>query len=231
MVNVEQTINTDPVVKNCGDSLYILQSSVCDVLENGQQKSSNEESINHRVDFETTSNTNGHQESPPKNFSSRTQLLPNSTHSSATTEVLLRDSNCSTSNTDLCLQWRNKYNLCWLDCVLSALVHLEALKFALVEDDEKCLLQRLLTKYNQATVLLNTCKRSKVKGEFIQLLFFHIQTDLIKEFSTMPLKMPLFYFKITNESGTSQYYECAGFCALAHRLPVTPAIVSVFSVG
>ncbi|XP_052527226.1 SUMO-specific isopeptidase USPL1 [Tympanuchus pallidicinctus] len=163
VVNVEQTINTDPVVKNCGDSLCILQSSVCDVLENGQQKSSNEESINHRVDFETTSNTNGQQESPPKNFSSRTQLLPNSTHCSATTEVLLRDSNCSTSNTDLCLQWRNKYNLCWLDCVLSALVHLEALKFALVEDDEKCLLQRLLTKYNQATVLLNTCKRSKVK--------------------------------------------------------------------
>ncbi|XP_048787912.1 SUMO-specific isopeptidase USPL1 [Lagopus muta] len=163
VVNVEQTINTDPVVKNCGDSLCILQSSVCDVLENGQQKSSNEESINHRVDFETTSNTNGHQESPPKNFSSRTQLLPDSTHSSATTEVLLRDSNCSTSNTDLCLQWRNKYNLCWLDCVLSALVHLEALKFALVEDDEKCLLQRLLTKYSQATVLLNTCKRSKVK--------------------------------------------------------------------
>ncbi|XP_015707499.1 SUMO-specific isopeptidase USPL1 isoform X2 [Coturnix japonica] len=160
---VEQTINTDPVVKNCGDSLSIPQSSVCDVLENGQQKSNSEESINQKVDFKTTSNTNGHQESPPKNFSSGTQLLPNSTHSSTTSEVLFRDKNCSTNNTGLCLQWRNKCNLCWLDCVLSALVHLEALKFALVEDDEKCLLQRLLTKYNQAAVLLNTCKRSKVK--------------------------------------------------------------------
>ncbi|XP_072217740.1 SUMO-specific isopeptidase USPL1 isoform X2 [Excalfactoria chinensis] len=162
--NVEQTINTDPVVKNCGDSLCIPQSSVCDVLENGQEKSNIEESISQKVDFETTSNTNGHQESPPKNFSSGTQLLPNSTHSSTASEVLLRDNNCSTNNTDLCLQWRNKCNLCWLDCVLSALVHLEALKFALVgEDGEKCLLQRLLTKYNQAAVLLNTCKRSKVK--------------------------------------------------------------------
>ncbi|POI28927.1 hypothetical protein CIB84_007322, partial [Bambusicola thoracicus] len=164
VVNVEQSINTDPVVKSCVDSLCIPQSRVCDVLENGQQKSNSEESINQKVDFETTSNTNGRQESPPKNFSSRTQLLPNSTHSSTTSEVLLRDNNCSTNNTDLCLQWRNKYNLCWLDCVLSALVHLEALKFTPVEeDDEKCLLQRLLTKYNQATVLLNTCKRSKVK--------------------------------------------------------------------
>lgn len=164
VVNVEQAINTDPVVKSCGDSLCIPQSRVCDVLENGQQKSNSEESINQKVDFETTSNTNGHQESPPKNFSSRTQLLPNSTHSSTASEVLLRDNNCSTNNTELCLQWRNKYNLCWLDCVLSALVHLEALKFALVEeDDEKCLLQRLLTKYSQATVLLNTCKRGKVK--------------------------------------------------------------------
>ncbi|XP_021234067.1 SUMO-specific isopeptidase USPL1 isoform X2 [Numida meleagris] len=116
------------------------------------------------MDFETTSNTNGHQESPPKNFSSRTQSLSNSTHSSTTSEIFLRANNCSTNNTDLCLQWRNKYNLCWLDCVLSALVHLEALKFALVEeDDEKCLLQRLSTKYNKANVLLNTCKRSKVK--------------------------------------------------------------------
>lgn len=180
MVNVEQAINTDPVVKSCGDSLCIPQSRVCDVLENGQQKSNSEESINQKVDFETTSNTNGHQESPPKNFSSRTQLLPNSTHSSTASEVLLRDNNCSTNNTELCLQWRNKYNLCWLDCVLSALVHLEALKFALVEeDDEKCLLQRLLTKYSQATVLLNTCKRGKVKGEYIQQLFFHIRIDLM----------------------------------------------------
>ncbi|NXJ10777.1 USPL1 isopeptidase, partial [Odontophorus gujanensis] len=162
VVSVEQTINTGPAVKNCGNSFCIPQSSVCDVLQNGQQKSNNEESVNQKVDFETTTNTNGHQESPP-NFSSRTQLLSNSSHSSTAAEILLRDNNCSTNNTDLCLQWRNKYNLCWLDCVLSALVHLEALKFALVEGDEKCLLQRLLTKYNQAAVLLNTCKRSKVK--------------------------------------------------------------------
>ncbi|OXB58076.1 hypothetical protein ASZ78_008416 [Callipepla squamata] len=176
VVSVEQPINTGPVVKNSCNSFCIPQSSVCDVLQNGQQKSNNEESINQKVDFETTTNTNGHQESP--NFSSRTQLLSNSSHSSTTAEILLGDNNCSTNNTDLCLQWRNKYNLCWLDCVLSALVHLEALKSA--EGDEKCLLQRLLAKYNQASVLLNTCKRSKVKGECIQLS--HIQIDLVQIF-------------------------------------------------
>ncbi|NXC50526.1 USPL1 isopeptidase, partial [Penelope pileata] len=162
VVNVERTINTDSVVKNCGNSLCIPKSSVCDVLQNGQQKSNCEESFKQNVDFETT--TTSHQESPPKNSSSRTQLFPNSDRSSTASEIFLRDNKDSMSNTNLCLQWRNKCNLCWLDCILSALVHLEALKFALVEEcDEQCLLQRLLTKYNQATVLLNTCKRGKLK--------------------------------------------------------------------
>ncbi|NXI68442.1 USPL1 isopeptidase, partial [Anseranas semipalmata] len=165
VVNVEETVNTDPVVKTCENSLCIPKLSVCDVLQNDQQKTNNEESFKQKVDFETTANTNGYQESPPKTSSPRTQLLPNSERCSTTSEILLRDDKGSTNDTDLCLQWRNMYKLCWLDCILSALVHLKTLKFALTEesDDEKCLLQRLLTKYNQATVLLNTCKRSKLK--------------------------------------------------------------------
>ncbi|XP_076220415.1 SUMO-specific isopeptidase USPL1 isoform X1 [Aptenodytes patagonicus] len=165
VVNVEHTINTDPVVKCYQNSLCIPKSSLHDVLQNNQQKPNNNvESCIQKVDFETTTNTN-YQESPAKTFSPRTQLLPNSELCSTTSEILLKDDKVSANNTDLCLQWRNVHNLCWLDCILSALVHLETLKFALAEEynDGKCLLKELLTKYNQATVLLNTCKRSKVK--------------------------------------------------------------------
>ncbi|KAM6146212.1 SUMO-specific isopeptidase USPL1 isoform 1-T1 [Phoenicopterus ruber ruber] len=164
--NVEHTINTDPVVKCYQNSLCIPKSSLPDVLQNDPQKPSNNvESCIQKVEFETTANTNSCQESPPKASSPRTQLLPNSELRSTTSEILLKDDKGSANNRDLCLQWRNRHNLCWLDCILSALVHVETLKFALAEEynDGKCLLQELLTKYNQATVLLNTCKRSKVK--------------------------------------------------------------------
>ncbi|KAM6140581.1 SUMO-specific isopeptidase USPL1 isoform 1-T2 [Pterocles gutturalis] len=166
VVNVEHTINTDPVVKCYQNNLCIPKSSLHDVLQNDQQKPSNNvEFCAQKVDFETTTDTNNHQESPSKTSSPRTQLLPNSELSSTTPETVLKDDTGSAENTDLCLQWRNVHNLCWLDCVLSALVHLETLKFALTEEYNggKCLLQELLTKYNQATVLLNTCKRSKIK--------------------------------------------------------------------
>ncbi|XP_010133412.1 PREDICTED: SUMO-specific isopeptidase USPL1-like, partial [Buceros rhinoceros silvestris] len=162
-VNVEHAINTDSVVKYSQNSLSIPKSSLHDVLQNDQQKpNSTIDSCMQKVDFETT---NSYQESLPKTSSPRTEFLPNTELCSTTSEVLLRDDKSSTNNTDLCLQWRNAHKLCWLDCILSALVHLETLKFALAEEynDGKCLLQKLLTKYSQATVLLNTCKRSKVK--------------------------------------------------------------------
>ncbi|NWS51622.1 USPL1 isopeptidase, partial [Chunga burmeisteri] len=166
VVNVEHTINTDPVVKSYGNSFCIPKSSLHDVLQNDQPKPGDGlESCMQKVDFETTTTATNYQESPPKISSPRTQLLPNSELCSTTCETLLKDDKRSTNNTDLCLQWRNMHNLCWLDCILSALVHLETLKFALAKEcnDGKCLLQKLLTEYNQATVLLNTCETSKVK--------------------------------------------------------------------
>ncbi|NXN12470.1 USPL1 isopeptidase, partial [Indicator maculatus] len=165
-VNVEHTVNADSVVKCHQNSLCIPKPSLHDVLQNGQQKPiKSVESCLQKVDFETTTNTNGYQESPPKASSPGTQLLANYELCSTASEVLLKDDKGSTNNTDLCLQWRNSHKLCWLDCILSALVHLETLKFALPEEynDGTCLLQKLLTKYNQATVLLSGCKRNKVK--------------------------------------------------------------------
>ncbi|NXX37925.1 USPL1 isopeptidase, partial [Tricholaema leucomelas] len=165
-VNTECSISADSVVKGYQNSFCIPKSSLHDVLQNDQQKPTNNvESCLQKVDFETTTNTNSYQEGPPKTSSPRTQHLANSELCSAASEVLLKDEKGSTNNKDLCLQWRNSHKLCWLDCILSALVHLETLKLALAEEynDETCLLQKLLTKYDQATVLLNSCKRNKVK--------------------------------------------------------------------
>ncbi|NXN04959.1 USPL1 isopeptidase, partial [Sylvia borin] len=164
--NVEHTINADSIVKGYQSSLCIPKASLHDVLQNDQQNSGNHEgSCIQKVDFETTTKTNNYQESPPKTSSPKTQLLPNSELLSTASEISLKESKDSSNNRDLCLQWRGIHNLCWLDCILSSLVHLETLKSALSEEynNGKCLLQKLVTKYNQASVLLNTCKRSKVK--------------------------------------------------------------------
>ncbi|NWR71657.1 USPL1 isopeptidase, partial [Centropus unirufus] len=165
VVHVEHTITTDPVVKCYQKSVCVPKSSLHDVLQKDQQKPvNNVGSCVQKVHCETTS-TNNYHENPPETSGPGTQFLPNSEFCSTASETVLKGDKGSTSNTDLCLQWRNMHNLCWLDCILSALVHLETLKVTLAGEYNggKCLLLNLLTKYYQATALLNTCKRSKVK--------------------------------------------------------------------
>lgn len=168
VLKVEHTITADSVVKGNQNSLCIPKASLHDALQNDRQNPGNQVvSCMQKVDFETTTKTNNYQQSPPKTSSLKTQPLPNSEVLSTASEISLKEDKGPTKNRDLCLQWRNMHNLCWLDCILSALVHLETLKSALTEEynDGKCLFQNLLTNYNQASILLNTCKRSKVKGE------------------------------------------------------------------
>ncbi|NXX29177.1 USPL1 isopeptidase, partial [Nicator chloris] len=166
VLKVEHTINADSIVKGCQNSACIPKASLHDVLQTDQKNpGSHVGSCMQKVDFEATTKTNNYQESPPKTSSPATQVLPNSGLLSTASEISLKENKDSNNNRDLCLQWRSIHNLCWLDCILSALVHLETLKSALAEEynNGKCLLQKLVTKYNQASVLLNTCKRSKVK--------------------------------------------------------------------
>ncbi|NXO45049.1 USPL1 isopeptidase, partial [Locustella ochotensis] len=166
VLDVEHTTNADSIVKGYRNSSCIPKASQHDVLQNDQQNPGNHVGFcMQKVDFETTTKTSNYQESPPKTSSPKTQLLPNSELLSPASEISLKKNKESNNNRDLCLQWRSIQNRCWLDCILSALVHLETLKSALAEEynNGKCLLQKLVTKYNQASVLLNTCKRSKVK--------------------------------------------------------------------
>ncbi|XP_060047650.1 SUMO-specific isopeptidase USPL1 isoform X2 [Erinaceus europaeus] len=69
------------------------------------------------------------------------------------------------------VQWRNAYALCWLDCILSVLVHLEGLK-SIVTDlcSEDSVFWRLFTKYNQTNKLLHTSQVNGVKGEYCKKL-------------------------------------------------------------
>ncbi|XP_006894145.1 PREDICTED: SUMO-specific isopeptidase USPL1 [Elephantulus edwardii] len=68
------------------------------------------------------------------------------------------ENNSKSMGQAFCVQWKNAYSLCWLDCILSALVHLKALKMAVTElgSGEDSIFRRLLTKYERANELLCT---------------------------------------------------------------------------
>nr|KAF6375747.1 ubiquitin specific peptidase like 1 [Pipistrellus kuhlii] len=87
---------------------------------------------------------------------------------------------CQTS----CVQWRNSDALCWLDCLLSLLVHLEVVKKTVMTDlcsNEESLFWQLFTKYNQASKLLHASHLDAVRDrDFTKLIsvFERIETCL-----------------------------------------------------
>ncbi|XP_052025060.1 SUMO-specific isopeptidase USPL1 isoform X2 [Apodemus sylvaticus] len=80
----------------------------------------------------------------------------------------------------LCVQWKNTQALCWLDCVLSALVHLEVLRNTVLEvcSREECVFGRLFEMYHQAEKLLHTHHLHGVTGEDCKKLTSEIFTEL-----------------------------------------------------
>lgn len=79
---------------------------------------------------------------------------------------MLPESRCTSFCQTSCVQWKNSYALCWLDCILSALVHLEEVKKVVMTDlcpKEESVFLQLFTKYNQASKLLHT-SHLDVKG-------------------------------------------------------------------
>ncbi|KAF5916370.1 hypothetical protein HPG69_017604 [Diceros bicornis minor] len=94
------------------------------------------------------------------------------------------ESKCTSFCQTLCVQWKNAYALCWLDCILSALVHLQGLKNALTDlcSKEESVFWRLFTKYDQANKLLHTNQLDGVEdGECKKLtseIFAKIETCL-----------------------------------------------------
>ncbi|XP_039111144.1 SUMO-specific isopeptidase USPL1 [Hyaena hyaena] len=94
------------------------------------------------------------------------------------------ESKCTSLCQSSSVQWRNANALCWLDCILSALVHLEELKNTVADlcSKEESVFWQLFTKYNQASKLLHTSQFDGVKdGDCKKLpseIFAKIETCL-----------------------------------------------------
>ncbi|XP_044298011.1 SUMO-specific isopeptidase USPL1 isoform X1 [Varanus komodoensis] len=99
------------------------------------------------------------QESLPETSSMHVQLLSNSEIGSSVPQILHQDRPFLSE--PLCLHWRNSHALCWLDCILSVLVHLATLKTIQTSPDSgnTSIIKRLFAKYGQATALVNTYGR------------------------------------------------------------------------
>ncbi|XP_066476542.1 SUMO-specific isopeptidase USPL1 [Tiliqua scincoides] len=153
LMDTEQTLNTDFVSELNEDHQYETQSKQLDGSSIKRPNFNNTaESMEQKMGLEMAV-----QESSLATFTMQTQLLPDSSVS----ENQHQDNKSLPE--PLCLQWKNMYALCWLDCILSALVHLETLKMNLSGSvSEKLpIIQRLLAEYNQASELVHTCQRGK----------------------------------------------------------------------
>lgn len=69
-------------------------------------------------------------------------------------------------NSQRLLQWKNRKSLCWLDCILSALVQSRTLGFFVAkhENDKESLILNLFAKYNEATALCKQITKKKQTG-------------------------------------------------------------------
>ncbi|KAM4860099.1 SUMO-specific isopeptidase USPL1 isoform 1-T3 [Thomomys bottae] len=78
------------------------------------------------------------------------------------------------------VQWRNAHALCWLDCILSALVHLEWLKTTVTElcSKEESIFWRLFEKYSQANKLLYINQLEGDKDEHGEKLTSEVFTEI-----------------------------------------------------
>ncbi|XP_067419038.1 SUMO-specific isopeptidase USPL1 isoform X2 [Emydura macquarii macquarii] len=232
LVDAEHTLNTDLVFKYNGYNLCMTQPC----LPDDQQKHNRmAECLEQNVDLATAITVGGTQESPLETSHSKTQLLPNSELCLVKSEILHEDNKPSLFMGRLCLQWRNVYALCWLNCVLSALVHLETLKIAVTEAcTEESVIQRLFTKYNEATELLNACQTNKLKdvlpkaeshlNEIRNTIFVQLQPQLKCELGKE--ESPVFAFPLLLQKDPqaemlflhsfSWMFECL-HCGYSHR--------------
>ncbi|XP_033002330.1 SUMO-specific isopeptidase USPL1 isoform X3 [Lacerta agilis] len=105
------------------------------------------------------------QGSSPEIFSVQAQFSSDPEIGSSLSQILHQDK--PSRPEPLWLQWRNVYALCWLDCILSVLVHLETLKMILSGSvlENVSVIQSLFAKYNEATALVNTCQRGECVSE------------------------------------------------------------------
>ncbi|XP_043851832.1 SUMO-specific isopeptidase USPL1 isoform X2 [Dromiciops gliroides] len=166
----EHTVNSELAHRPDGYNLYRTSSDLPVVLQDWQQNSSRAaESLQQSgiLEAEIADQTT---EEYPLIVGSQTESVPKPKVDATKLEIL--ENRCQPFTESICLQWRNAYALCWLDCILSALVHLEGLKKAVTElcPKEESMFQQLYTKYNQASLLL-TAHLNGAKGNMESPVF------------------------------------------------------------
>ncbi|XP_020852787.1 SUMO-specific isopeptidase USPL1 [Phascolarctos cinereus] len=162
----ECTVNSELAHRPDGYNLYRTSSDLSVVLQDWQQNPSKAaESLQHSgiLEAEIADQT---AEEHHLIVGSQTESIPEPEVDATKLEILL-ENRCLPFTESPCLQWRNAYALCWLDCILSALVHLEGLKKAVTElcPKEESMFQQLYIKYNQAILLLTAHHLNGAKDE------------------------------------------------------------------
>nr|XP_028582256.1 SUMO-specific isopeptidase USPL1 [Podarcis muralis]XP_028582257.1 SUMO-specific isopeptidase USPL1 [Podarcis muralis] len=161
LIENEKAFKPDLAPKCNGDHLFGTRSGQPDFPQASQPNfNSATESVEQQMGMKMAA-----QGSSPEIFSVQAQLLSDPEIGSSLSQILHQDK--PSRPEPLWLQWKNVYALCWLDCILSALVHLETLKMLLSGSvlENVSVIQSLFAKYNEATALVNTCQRGECVSE------------------------------------------------------------------
>ncbi|XP_077015080.1 SUMO-specific isopeptidase USPL1 isoform X4 [Tamandua tetradactyla] len=158
----EQTLNS----KQNGETYGETSSELPDLLQSDQHNpvrtadSLEENEILEADTFDLAAD----EDSSPVDISGTRGSSPQNEGGTSELEMTL-ESKCLSFGQMLYVQWKNAYALCWLDCILSAMVHLEGLKSTVAElsSKEESVIWQLFTKYNQANGLLCTNQLDGVK--------------------------------------------------------------------
>lgn len=164
-MDAEETFRSD-LIPNCnGNNLIRTRSGQSDFSQAKQPSFSEKaESINQKMG-------SGAEEHSSEVLNVQAQLSSASEMAPSVSQVLQQRK--PSLREPLWLQWRNAHALCWLDCILSILVHLETLRILTGISKNTSIIQSLLTKYNEAAVVVNTCQRGKPYRECV-LFWSHV---------------------------------------------------------
>lgn len=206
----EQTVKPDLAPKCNGDNLFGTQSGQPGISPASQTNCNTaSESLEQLMGLQMEAHG-----SSSEVFAAQTQFLTDSElHASAS--QLLHQGHASLPE-PLWLQWRNMYSLCWLDCILSALVHLKTLQMIVTAllSENLPVIQRLLTKYNEATALVDACQRGKLNRSpffflpfFIKIMFARMQLQWDVN-NSESLKCRLFHYYICNRLCKNGFRHC-----------------------
>ncbi|XP_070605953.1 SUMO-specific isopeptidase USPL1 isoform X2 [Erythrolamprus reginae] len=147
------------LIPNCNGNKLIRPPSGHSEFSEAKQPTSpdGDESINQKMDL-------GAQGRSPEVLSVQTQLL-SAPEMAPSVSQDPQQSKSLPQSPPLWLQWRNAHALCWLDCILSILVHLETLRILTGHSKNMSVIQSLLAKYNEAAALVNTCQKDELASE------------------------------------------------------------------